>query len=250
MASPSPTTPSSVVTLTTVRLIPGTTPDAIRYVASSGTFTGQASTRAIRLTAPSCTIGGGTEWHGDRLDPLRGARDSDHDLSPDECAALARAAAGARRPRPRSSGPARDRSSSSGETRTPKRGSTMVGAARHRVPRPRRLVRRRARARRHGAQRGARRRRRAPRHASTGRRVVLVPRPRASTAWSTIGARSRSTCTRRRSARSGTTTSSTANCTDTPGSRTKALRRAPRSPPRSRPERARSRPPRRARPRR
>ena len=30
VASPSPTTPSSVVTFTTVRLIPGTTPDAIR----------------------------------------------------------------------------------------------------------------------------------------------------------------------------------------------------------------------------
>ena len=79
------------MTLTTVRLIPGTTPDAIRYVASSGTFTGQASTRAIRLTAASCTIDeNDTVIDTARLEKLA---PHDHDLAPEECAALARSAA-------------------------------------------------------------------------------------------------------------------------------------------------------------
>jgi len=80
--------PSSVVILTTVRLMPGTTPEDIRYVASSGTFTGQASTLAIRLTAPSCTIGeNDTVIDATRLEALAA---HEHDLAPDECAALAR----------------------------------------------------------------------------------------------------------------------------------------------------------------
>ena len=49
-ASPRPTAPSDVVTRTIVRSMPATIPGAISYGASSGTFTGHASTLSIRPT--------------------------------------------------------------------------------------------------------------------------------------------------------------------------------------------------------
>ena len=58
----------------------------------------------------------------DRPDPLRRlSRPAEHDLSPDECAALARSCSRARRPLRRSTAAAPGRSSSSGATTTPRR---------------------------------------------------------------------------------------------------------------------------------